>query len=231
MNTGNLVGRLLLITLLLCSGFMKVAAADKFCTPFLNGKVKQSVLDTMLHAAKKGYLYRVQPATSVVKFCIDSKISHVEGRFRKFEGGIAMQPGIENRGKALLSIDVDSVSTSNSLIDNAIKSGTFIDVERYPEILFVSTGFEWSIGTAGIVKGNLTLHGVTRPVRFNVKLSDIRGNKVGDSDSILIKMTAPISRADFGMKKRRLLVNDSVKLCMSVQAKRTNLSCMQCHNN
>jgi polyisoprenoid-binding protein YceI len=231
MNSGIPVWRLLLIILLLSSGFTKVVAADKFCTPFLNGKVKQSVLDTMLHAAKKGYLYRVQPATSVVKFCIDSKFSHVEGRFKDIEGGIAMQPGVEKRGQALLSIDVDSVSASNSLVEKVIKSGTFIDVERYPEILFVSTGFEWLIGTEGIVKGNLTLHGVTRPVTFNVKLSDIKGNKVGNSDMILIKMTAPISRADFGMSKRRLLVSDSVKLCMSVQAKRTNLSCMQCHND
>ena len=230
-NTANLVGRLLLITLLLFSGYATVAVADRFCTPFLNGKVKQSVLDSMLHAAKKGYLYRVQPATSVVKFCIDSKFSHVEGRFKDFEGGIAMQRGIENRGQALLSIDVDSVTAPNPLVEKVIKSGTFIDVGRYPEILFVSTGFQWVAGTAGIVKGNLTLHGVTRPVIFNVKLSDIRGDKAGDSDTILIKMTAPISRADFGMTKRRLLVSDSVKLCMSIEAKRTNLSCMQCHND
>ena len=230
MHSENFVGRLLLITLLLFSMSIPVAVADKFCTPFLNGKVEQSVLDSMLHAAKKGYLYRVQPATSVVKFCIDSKLSHVEGRFKDFEGGIAMQPGAEKRGQALLSIDVDSLSTSNPLVEKVIKSGTFIDVGRYPEILFVSTGFEWLIGTAGIVRGNLTLHGVTRPVMFNVKLSDIKGNKIGNSDSILIKMTVPISRADFGMTKRRLLVSDSVKLCMSVQAKRTNLSCMQCHN-
>ena len=230
MNTGNLVRRLLLTIMLLISGFTEIAAAGRFCTPFLDGKVKQSVLDAMLHAAKIGYLYRIQPATSEVKFCIDSKLSHVEGRFKDIEGGVAMQPGAENRGQALLSINVDSVSTSSSLVENAIKSGTFIDVEHYPEILFVSSGFKWSIGTAGVVKGSLTLHGVTRPVTLNVKLSDIKGGKVGNSDIILIKMTAPISRADFGMRKRRLLVSDSVMLCMSIQAKRTNLSCAQCHN-
>ena len=231
MDINRHFSRLLVASLLLTCSAAKIAAADKFCTPFLNGKVEQSVLDSMLHAAKNGYLYRVQPATSMVKFCVDSKFSHVEGRFKDFEGGIAMQSGAESRGQALLSIDADSVSTSNTLVEKVIKSGTFIDVGHYPEILFVSTGFEWLIGTAGIVKGNLTLHGVTRPVTFNVKLSDIRGNKVGDSDIILIKMSVPISRADFGMRKRKLLVSDSVKLCMSVQAKKTNLSCMQCHND
>lgn len=231
MNRRYLVGGLLVAILLFFVPFAESAVAGRFCTPFLNGKVKQSVLDTMLDAAIKGHLYRIQPATSVVKFCIDSRLSHVEGRFKDIEGGIAMRPGAENRGQALLSIDVDSVSTSNALIDNAIKSGTFIDVEHYPEILFVSTGFEWSIGAAGIVKGNLTLHGVTRPVSLNVELSGIKGGKAGNSDIILIKMTAPISRSEFGMRKRKFLVSDSVMLCMSVKAKRTSLSCKQCHSN
>lgn len=231
MKSGNIVGRLLLIMMLLFSLFMPSAIADRFCTPFLHGKVKQHVLDSILDAAKKGYLYRIQADTSEVKFCIDSKFSYVEGRFEDVEGGIAMQSGNEKHGQALLSIDVDSVSTSNPLIDQVIKSGTFIDIERYPEILFVSTGFDWRVGTAGVVKGSLTLHGVTRAVTFNVKLSDVKGNKSENSDVILIKMSVPISRADFGMRKKRLLVSDSVMLCMSVQAKRTNLSCMQCHNN
>ena len=230
MHIGSHFMHLLAATLLLTGGFAQIAVADRFCTPFLDGKVKHSVLETILHAAKKGYLYRIQPATSDVKFCVDSRLSHIEGRFKEIEGGIAMQPGAENQGQALLSIDVDSVSTSNILVEKAIKSGVFIDVENYPQILFVSTGFEWLIGNEGVVKGDLTLHGVTRPVTLNVTLSDVKGGKVNNSDVILIKMTVPISRADYGMRKRRLLVSDSVMLCMSVQAKRSNLSCMQCHN-
>ncbi len=220
MNTGNLVIRLLLTFLLLFSWLSTAAAADpKLCTPFRDGKVKQSVLAVMLKAAKAGQLYRIQPATSEVGFCIDSKFQQVKGSFRNIKGGIALESSADNNGQALLAIDTASVSTSNSVIENVIKSDTFFDVEKYPEILFVSTGFEWVSETEGILKGDLTLRGVTKAVTFNVVLSDIKGNKVGDSDIILVKITTAISRADFGMDSMAVMVSDTVKLCMSVQAK------------
>ncbi len=230
MNTGNPVRCLLLTALLLAIGFSKSAAADEFCTPFLQGKVKQSVLDTMLDAALLGHLYRIQHATSKVGFCIDRKFTHVRGDFKDIEGGIAMGPIVDNNGQVLLTINTNSVSTSSPLIESAIKSKSFLDAAHYPEILFVSTDFEWLIGSTGVLKGNLTLHGVTKPVTFNVELTDINGNKVNNSDMILIKITTAISPADFGMETLALLVGNSVKLCMSVQAKKSNVSCKPCHN-
>ena len=220
MNTGNLVIRLLLTTLLLISGIATTASADQqLCTPFRDGKVKQSVLAVMLKAAKIGNLYRIQPSTSEVGFCIDSKFQQIKGSFKDIKGGIALDPSADNNGQALLAIRTSSVSTSSSLVENIIKSETFFDVERYPEILFVSTGFEWESETKGVLKGNLTLRGITKPVTFNVVLSDVKGNKVGNSDLILVKITTSIKRADFGMDSMTLMVSDTVKLCMSVQAK------------
>lgn len=230
MNSRNLFIPLLLTTLLLTGGLSKSAVADRFCTPFLQGKVKQHVLDTMLDAALIGHLYRIQPATSRVGFCIDSKFKHVRGDFRDIEGGISMKPSADSYGQALLSINTDSISTSSPMIESVIKSKTFLDVAHYPEILFVSTGFEWLLGTAGVLEGNLTLHGVTKPVIFNVEVSDIKGNRVRkSSENILIRITTNISRADFGMERMAFTVSDSVKLCMSVRAKKTTRSCLQCH--
>ena len=223
MNSGNLVIRLLLMTLLLISGFSRIALADEICKPFRDGKVKQSVLATMLDAAKVGHLYRIQPATSEVGFCIDSKFQQVKGNFKDIKGGIALEPGADNNGQALLAIRTDSVSTSSSLIQNVIKSKSFFDVEHYPEILFVSTGFEWKSKTKGVLRGNLTLHGVTKPVTFNVELSDVKGNRVNNSDIILVKITTAINRSDFGMDTMTSMVSDRVKLCMSVQAKKPNI--------
>ncbi len=220
MNTGNLVIRLLLTTLLLISGISTTAAADQqLCTPFRDGKVKQSVLAVMLKAAEIGALYRIQPATSEVGFCIDSKFQQIKGSFKDIKGGIALESSADNSGQALLAIKTASVSTSSTLVEKTIKSETFFDVERYPEILFVSTGFEWKSETKGVLRGNLTLHGVTKPVTFNVVLSDVKGNKVGNSDTILVKITTAIKRSDFGMDTMTLMVSDTVKLCMSVQAK------------
>lgn len=224
MNTGNLVIRLLFTFLLLFSCISTAAAAEpNLCTPFRDGKVKQSVLAVMLEAAKIGNLYRIQPATSEVGFCIDSKFQQVKGSFKDIKGGIALESSAGNNGQALLTIKTASVSTSNSLVQNVIKSDTFFDVENHPEILFVSTGFEWKSVTNGVLRGDLTLHGVTKPVTFNVVLSDVKGNKVGNSDTILVKITTSIKRADFGMDSMAVMVSDTVKLCMSVQAKKPRI--------
>ena len=224
MNSGNLVIRLLLTTLLLISGISTTAVAEQqLCAPFRDGKVKQSVLAVMLKAAEIGTLYRIQPATSEVGFCIDSKFQQIKGSFKDIKGGIALESSAGNNGQALLTIKTASVSTSSSLVENVIKSDTFFDVEKYPEILFVSTGFEWQSETKGVLKGNLTLHGVTKPVTFNVVLSDVKGNKVGNNDTILVKITTSIKRADFGMDTMTMMVSDTVKLCMSVQAKKPNI--------
>lgn len=224
MNSGKLVKHLLLTTLLLVSGIITAAADEpKLCIPFLDGKVKQSVLTVMLEAAKVGHLYRIQPKTSEVGFCIESKFQQIKGSFKDIEGGIALEPSADNNGQALLTIRTNSVSTSSRVVEHTIKSETFFDVERYPEILFVSTGFEWKSETKGVLKGDLTLHGVTKPVTFNVLLSDVKGNKVGNSDIILVKITTSIKRADFGMDAMTLMVSDTVKLCMSVQAKKPHI--------
>lgn len=230
MNVGILRKALLLSTLLLYSS-ASAAAPKLFCAPFLHGKVAQPALDTMLDAARLGHLYRIDAKTSEVDFCVDSRIKHVRGRFRDVEGGIAMKPGAERHGQALLAIDSNSVSTSNPLIESIIKSETFIDVAHFPEILFVSTGFEWLAETTGILKGNLTLRGITRPVTFSVEISDLSGNRVGNSDTVLISIITTIKRADFGMKKMAGTVSETVRLCMRVLAKKSGHTCLQCHDN
>ena len=229
MNAGFLLKALLLSSLVVCIA-PPTQASNLFCAPFLHGKVAQPALDTMLDAARLGHLYRIDAKTSEVDFCVDSRIKRVRGRFRDVEGGIAMKPRAERHGQALLAIDTDSVSTSNPLIENIIKSETFIDVAHYPEILFVSTGFEWLAETTGVLKGDLTLRGITRPVTFNVEISDLDGNRVGNSDTLLISIVTTIRRADFGMKKMAGMVSETVQLCMRVLAKKSGHTCLQCHD-
>jgi polyisoprenoid-binding protein YceI len=213
----------LLLILLLIAASMNSAHAEQLCAPFFNGKVKQHVVATMLKAAKIGNLYRIDPSTSEVGFCVDSKFKQVKGSFKEIKGGIALEPDAVNNGQALLAIDAESVSASSAMVENVIKSEAFFDVHNHPEILFVSTGFEWLSDTEGVLSGKLTLRGVTRAVKFKVTLSDIKGNKVGDSDAIQIKITTAIKRSDFGMASMTSVVSDKVSLCMNVQAKKPHI--------
>jgi polyisoprenoid-binding protein YceI len=190
------------------------------CAAFKDSKVDQTVLETMLKAAEVGRLYRIEESTSKVGFCVNSQFKRVEGNFREFQGGMALSKEGAGKAQTLVMIKAASLDTDGALIENLIKSERFFDVENYPKILFVSTGFEWTSSTTARLMGNLTLHGVTKPVVFNVTLTDITDKSAGEGEQIMVKATTKVSRADFGMDTLSSLVDDNVQLCMSVKARK-----------
>ena len=220
MNTKIFLNRLILTGLLLIKGMSGSAVAEDLCAPFEDGRIDESVMSTMLNAAEAGYLYRMQASTSQVGFCVDSAFQRVEGVFQEFQGGMALLPEADKTGQTVVVIRTDSLDTKGALVENLVRSSRFFDVANYPEILFVSTDFEWTSPTRAILRGNLTLHGVTKPVIFKVELSSSEGKQVGEAENILVKATTTIHRSDFGMDTLSKLVSDSVQLCMSIKAKK-----------
>ena len=222
MKTAKHVTGLLLTTLLLISG-ISVHAEVKQQFPFpLDNKAPHPVAYALLKASKVGRFYRVQASTSKVWFTIDSIAKKVEGNFTQFKGGIALQPDAGTNGEGIFIIKTDSIYTSNRVIDKVVRSKSFFYVEQYPEIRFVSTDFSWLSPTRGVLKGKLTLRGVTKAFVFNVELSDIHGNRVGNSDTILLKFSTSLSRSEFGMTLMPSVVSDTVNLGMTILAKKHN---------
>ena len=190
------------------------------CAAFKDSTVDHTVLETMLKAAEVGRLYRIEASSSKVGFCVNSQFKRVEGNFREFQGGMALSKDGAGKANTLVMIKAASLDTDGALIEHMIKSERFFDVENYPRILFVSTGFEWTSSTTARLMGNLTLHGVTKPVVFNVTLTDIKDKSAGEGEQILVKATTKVSRAEFGMDTLSSLVDDNVQLCMSVKARK-----------
>ena len=214
-----------ILTVFLAVGWFSLAHAgsdeNDLCTPFKDGKVDAPLLSTMLEAARDGYLYRIEDDTSQVGFCVSSKFSEVKGHFHKFSGGLALAPpdGPGNSDQAMIVINTASLDTDGSLVENMIKSERFFDVEKYPEILFVSRDFQWTAKDTATISGDLTVHGVTRPVVFNVTLTPVKSTE-GSTDRMVVKATTTIQRSEFGMDSMSKVVSDSVNLCMSVEVVR-----------
>lgn len=221
MNTRKLLNWTFLAGMLFVNALSGTAvaasAAGKSCSLFDNGKIEKSVLATLLNAAKNGHMYRVQTSTSQIRFCVDSKIKNVEGSFKDVQGGIALDQKQASGEQAVIVINTKSLETGSSLVKNVIEGEDFFDVEKYPEILFVSTGVEWTSPTKAVLKGKLTLHGVTKSVHFNVELTGVGGKS---TENIMVRATTTIKRSEYGMGNFSGVVNDSVKLCMSVKAKK-----------
>ena len=193
------------------------AGDDDLCAPFEDAQIDKSLLATMLKAAKDGHLYRIKPGSSKMGFCINSPLGKVEAEFLNFKGGLALKDP-KQQGTALVSIDVDSLETDSALIEAMLKGESFFDTEQYPEIIFVSTGVEWINDSKAVLKGDLTMHGITKAVAFYL---DMKKAKNAQGEEILnVKATTSIQRSEFGMYTLSPMVDDRVSLCMSIDAYR-----------
>ena len=207
----------LVLALLVTTALVSAEEAD-VCSPFKDGKVDASLLQTMLSAAEDGHLYRIQKSSSQVGFCVDSKLSRIEGKFTDFQGGMSLAHGEQDDGQTMVLIRADSLETDSSLVESMIKGEHFFDVKHHPEVLFVSDGFKWTGPKTAVLRGKLTLRGVTKSVIFNVTVSALDDEAIDDADRVLVKATTTVNRADFGMDELAGLVEGQVQLCMSVEA-------------
>ena len=220
MNTGKQLSGIVLASLLLVSASIGRAAGGDVCAPFKDGVVETSLVERMLAAAEDGNLYRIVADSSQVGFCVDSEFNTVEGVFRDFQGGLALGAQGSTDGQTLVVVRTASLDTDGALLEAMIKGRRFFDTAQYPEILFVSNDFEWTSARTAVLKGDLTLHGVTRPVVFDVELTNLTEQQAGETDMVLFKATTAISRNAFGMDALSTVVSDQVKLCLSVEAQK-----------
>lgn len=209
----------LILVLLGLSGALYAEDQD-VCSEFKDGVVDESLLSVMLSAAQKGQLYRIQPSSSRVGFCVNSPLNNVKGNFSDFRGGITLDP--DSNGHTMVLIHANSLKAANPLIRSVLVGKNFFDVDKHPDILFVSHSFRWT-GTRsdelkGELKGDLTLRGITRPVTFDVTLQD-QGKHEKDG-RILVQATTRINREEFGMNKLKSLADSEVRLCIHASAKR-----------
>lgn len=205
-----------LAILVLSLSFVANASNESLCAPFKDVNVDQAILAQMLQAANNGDLYRVEPGSSKMGFCIDSPIGKVEAKFHAFNGGLALDKFMQ-QGTSLIHIDVNSLQADSVFIEAMLKSESFLDSERYPNIIFVSTGIEWINEERGVLKGLLTMHGITKEVAFYVELTSSI-TKTGQM--VTIKASTTIQRSAFGMYTLSPMVDDRVSLCMSIDAYR-----------
>jgi polyisoprenoid-binding protein YceI len=146
-------------------------------------------------------------------------LSHVHGRFGNIAGTIAMNDSDIAKSTVNVTIDVGSVDTGESPRDNHLKSADFFDVAQFPTATFVSTNV---IKTANglTVNGNLTLHGVTKPVTLVVEgpAGPIQG--MDKKPHAGFSATTTIQRSAFGVGSKfpAAAVGDDVKLSIELDA-------------
>jgi polyisoprenoid-binding protein YceI len=172
----------------------------------------------MRKAATEGRMYRVDADTSSVGFCVRHfPFQEFRGEFRNLVGGLALPPDPGQYGHALLLIHSASlVSESTDLVPLVI-GHSFIDAERFPEILFVGRRFVWLNNRQARIYGELTLRGKTRPVVFNVEIERDADTAPEADRRIRMRGAAYVNRMQFDMNSYQYFVSEQVKLCLAVE--------------
>ena len=147
-------------------------------------------------------------------------ISSVEGRFNDVSGDIEMGKKIEDT-KISAKIDVKSVSTGNADRDHHLTGPDFFDVAKFPEMTFVSKAVSGK-SDALKIKGDLTVHGVTKPVTLDGKYSGVVADMYGN-DRVAFVANGKISRKEFGLTWNKAVeagpvVGDEVSLQIKIEA-------------
>jgi polyisoprenoid-binding protein YceI len=194
------------------------AAAVEPCKPFEDGRVDAELLATMRQAAKEGRMYRVDAETSSVGFCVRHfPFQEFRGQFRNIVGGLALPPDSSQYGHALLLIHSASLVSENSDLVPLVIGHSFIDAERYPEILFVGRRFVWLNDRQARIYGELTLRGRKQPVVFNVDVEHDAAEDPEGDQRIRMRGTTLVNRFQFDMTSYRYFVSEQVQLCLAVE--------------
>lgn len=170
--------------------------------------------------ASKTGTWVVDPAHSRVEFQVKHLgISTVRGHFSEFEG--ILELGDESRARG--SVAVATVDTNESKRDEHLRSPDFFDVEEYPRMEFESTAIEAVGDDAFEITGDLTLHGVTRPIVLEAEISGPEQDPWG-GERVGVEVTGTLDRKDYGMTFNQalgsgnVLVSDKVKLSLDIEA-------------
>lgn len=200
------------------------SAIDLQCNLAENSQIKPAVIATMIEAADKGYLYRINTTTSNITFQVNHfPFSSVEGHFNNFQGGVTLPVDANQSRQALFLIKVDSVTTGDGELDEYIKSAVFFDARRFPDIIFVSTAFEWIDESTALLFGELTLRGKTRPLILIAHMDKADNNHANQNQKMIMTASAEIQRSEFGMHEMQLLISDTVHFNLKIEASRVGI--------
>lgn len=165
--------------------------------------------------------YTIDPLHTYPNFTIDHLgFSTLHGRFGKTAGKLTIDRE-KGTGSVEVTIDAASIDTGFIKRDDHLRSPDFLNVVEFPEITYKSTKVTIKPDKTGVVEGNLTLAGVTKPVRLDLKRMNCAINPMDPKKEKFvcgIDATTKIKRSDFGVKFALPAVGDEMNIALEVEA-------------
>lgn len=141
-------------------------------------------------------------------------ISDVEGLFRNFDATITATKADFSDGVFELTADVKSIDTEIEMRDNHLRSPDFFDAEKFDKITFKSTSIKPAGKNKYTLNGNLTMHGITRPVSMNLLYRGTIVHPMNKTNVAGFQLTGLLKRSDFniGPNFKAPMISDEVEI-------------------
>ena len=148
--------------------------------------------------------------------------SNPTARFDKIEGSVLLDKADLTKSSISVTLPLEGLDTGVAKLDEGLKSPDFLDAAKYPTITFKSTKVEKTGENSLKITGDLTVHGVTKPVTLDAKV-----NKIGifeipgviKAQAAGFDATTVIRRSDFGVSKYLPAVSDEILVRITLDAK------------
>jgi polyisoprenoid-binding protein YceI len=188
----------------------------------MTAAIRQFTLATTLlmccTVARGADTYKVDPVHSSISFMISHVgISNIHGRFNAFSGKITIDQADPSKSSFALSIPIESIDTNNVKRDEHLRAPDYFNAKQFPTMSFQSTNVK-AVDGGYEVTGDLTLHGVTKPVSFTLK----GGDKVVEFPKKTMRIgfvsALSIRRSDFGVNAELKLLGDEIPILIGIEA-------------
>jgi len=173
-------------------------------------------------AASANEAYKFDPSGSTISFSVRQFLGTTHGKFTRFSGKIEIDREHPENSSVTAQIDVRSIDTRIKKRDDHLRSAEFFDVEKFPQMTFKSRSLKRTGPQSGDILGDLTMHGVTKPITLHVKLLTPISDTSRTRWSV---MTDPITRRDFNLMFAPATesisgISQSVAITIEIEAKR-----------
>jgi polyisoprenoid-binding protein YceI len=169
--------------------------------------------------SKAADTYKVDPVHSTVIFRIKHmNVSYFNGRFDEISGTITLNEQSPAESALDLKLTATSVDTADPKRDQHIKGPDFLNVKQFPAITFKSKQISKNSSGSYDVTGDLTLHGVTKPI--TVKLEQTGQGRGPRGYVAGFETTFTVKRSDFGMSNMLEMLGDEVRMTVDIEASR-----------
>jgi polyisoprenoid-binding protein YceI len=171
------------------------------------------------NAAAAPVTYKIDPNhTNVIASWSHFGFSHPVAHFGQVDGAIVYDADNVGQSSVKVNIPLAGLEANVPAFNDDLRSANFFDAEKFPEITFASTKVEAAGDTKLRVFGDLTVHGVTKPVVLDVTINKVADHPLSKRAAAGFDATTTIKRSDFGVDKYVPNVSDDVTIRITTEA-------------